>query len=192
MWISRKDREGREGKSLPYLIYIAHLPRVDRVTEVFIVPPAEEIMSKKKNVVSLAEIAEIDKKLEQADYLPLPEEVAPRDEKGRLLPGAQLAKMRRRTYDLDELKIAIRTVEKRRKKKLLEHFIDRAFKNDTVLIALLKKFVPDITIKDIRNTGNPFNVFITKFLTGNVDIPKEEKIAENVTEVIIDEITGED
>ena len=149
-------------------------------------------MSKKKNVVSLAEIAEIDKKLEQADYLPLPEEVAPRDEKGRLLPGAQLAKMRRRTYDLDELKIAIRTVEKRRKKKLLEHFIDRAFKNDTVLIALLKKFVPDITIKDIRNTGNPFNVFITKFLTGNVDIPKEEKIAENITEVIIDEITGEE
>ena len=147
-------------------------------------------MSKKKNVVSLAEIAEIDKKLEQADYLPLPEEVAPRDEKGRLLPGAQLAKMRRRTYDLDELKIAIRTVEKRRKKKLLEHFIDRAFKNDTVLIALLKKFVPDITIKDIRNTGNPFNVFITKFLTADANQMLEDNTRDVVTDVIIDEITG--
>lgn len=146
-------------------------------------------MSKKKNVVSLAEIAEIDKKLEQADYLPLPEEVAPRDEKGRLLPGAKLAKMKRRTYDLDELKTAIRTVEKRRKRRLLEHFIERAFKNDTVLIALLKKFVPDITIKDIRNTGNPFNVFITKFLTGNIEIPQEEP--KNVTNVIIENI-GED
>ena len=150
-----------------------------------------------KNVVTLAEIAEIDKKIDQvekieiekADYLPLPEDVAPRDEKGRLRPGAKLAKMKRRTYDLDELKTAIRTVEKRRKRRLLEHFIERAFKNDTVLIALLKKFVPDITIKDIRNTGNPFNVFITKFLTGNIEIPKEEP--KNVTNVIIENI-GED
>jgi len=101
----------------------------------------------------------------ETEYLPTPDEVAPRDKLGRLLPGSQLAKMRKRTYDLAELKQAINTVESRKRKKLLEHFIDRAFKSDQVLIALLKKFVPDITVKDIRNTGNPFNVFITKFLT---------------------------
>jgi hypothetical protein len=115
----------------------------------------------------------------ESEYLPTPDEVAPRDARGRLLPGAQLSKMKKRTYNLEELRQAINTVEKRKRKKLLEHFISRAYKSDKVLIALLKKFVPDITVRDIRNTGNPFNVFITKFLTTEA---KEEVIPTKYSE----------
>lgn len=41
------------------------------------------------------------------------------------------------------LLVAIRTVEKSKRKNLLNHFVRRAFKNDKVLIALVKKIVPD-------------------------------------------------
>lgn len=41
------------------------------------------------------------------------------------------------------LLLAIKTVEKASRKNLLNHFVRRAFKNDKVLIAIIKKIIPD-------------------------------------------------
>ena len=46
------------------------------------------------------------------------------------------------TY-LDQLHAAIKTVEKRKKKKLLIHFVERAYEDPVVLGHLLKKLIPD-------------------------------------------------
>lgn len=43
-----------------------------------------------------------------------------------------------------DLERAIRTVEKAKKKSLLEHFVERAYKSDRVLIAVLGKRIPDM------------------------------------------------
>lgn len=45
---------------------------------------------------------------------------------------------------LKELEKAIKKVEKTKNKNLLNHFVRRAFENDIVLVALLKKFIPDM------------------------------------------------
>lgn len=44
-----------------------------------------------------------------------------------------------------ELLKAIDTVQKKKKKKFLIHVIEQAYKDNKVLIALLKKIVPDLT-----------------------------------------------
>ena len=47
--------------------------------------------------------------------------------------------------ELEKLRAAVAKVEgKNGKKKLYEHFIDRCYENDSVLIAFLKKMVPDL------------------------------------------------
>jgi hypothetical protein len=47
------------------------------------------------------------------------------------------------SYTLAELKEVIKTVEKQKKKLLLAQFVERAYEEDKVLIALMKKVVPD-------------------------------------------------
>jgi hypothetical protein len=48
------------------------------------------------------------------------------------------------SYTVAELRRAIERVEKQEKKgKLLEHFVRRAWEDDRVLIALIKKLIPD-------------------------------------------------
>lgn len=44
----------------------------------------------------------------------------------------------------DELNVIIKTVERRKRKKLLTHFVNRAYEDDTVLVALAKKILPDL------------------------------------------------
>lgn len=44
---------------------------------------------------------------------------------------------------MDELKQAIKEVEKEKKKSLFKRVIERAYISDSVMIAVLKKFVPD-------------------------------------------------
>jgi len=46
--------------------------------------------------------------------------------------------------EIDLLRQAIKTVETRRKKKFFILAVERAYENDTVLIAILKKMVPDL------------------------------------------------
>ena len=46
--------------------------------------------------------------------------------------------------ELEKLREAAARVEKKTGKKLYDHFIERAYENDAVLIALCKKFIPDL------------------------------------------------
>jgi len=45
---------------------------------------------------------------------------------------------------LDQLLRAIVRVENKKNKKLLDHYIERAFKSDPVLCSLMKKLLPDL------------------------------------------------
>ena len=45
---------------------------------------------------------------------------------------------------LDNLLHAIMRVENKTNKKLLDHYITRAFKNDQVLISVMRKLIPDL------------------------------------------------
>lgn len=50
----------------------------------------------------------------------------------------------------EEFMKALRNVESDRKINLLEHFFKRALKSDTVLVAVMKKLVPDLKALDMR------------------------------------------
>jgi len=45
--------------------------------------------------------------------------------------------------EIEELRKAIKAVEIKKDIKLLEHFVERGYKSDQVLVALIKKLVPD-------------------------------------------------
>jgi len=61
-----------------------------------------------------------------------------------------------RVAKVDELVESIRRVEKRKGLKLLDHMVEEAFSNSTVLIALAKKLIPDLKQieGDINIKGN--------------------------------------
>lgn len=50
--------------------------------------------------------------------------------------------------EIEELRKAIKAVEQKKGKKLLQHFVERAFKQDSVLIAIIKKLIADKTQLD--------------------------------------------
>lgn len=52
---------------------------------------------------------------------------------------------RPRSSEIEELRRAIKSVERKKKKRLFAHFIERAFKSDAVLVATIKKLVADKT-----------------------------------------------
>jgi len=45
---------------------------------------------------------------------------------------------------IEALEKAIKKVERKKKKKLMEHFVEQAFDDNGVLVALLKKMLPDL------------------------------------------------
>lgn len=59
---------------------------------------------------------------------------------------------------ITQLEKAIKTVEKEKNKSLWKRLVERAFVNDKVLIALVKKFIPDKTHTEIEGLEIP--VFI--------------------------------
>ena len=68
-----------------------------------------------------------------------------RDSKGRFIKGHSgnpegINAGRRPYLDLDE---ALAKAQREHSKSFLEHFIERAYKNDQVAIALMKKLLPD-------------------------------------------------
>ena len=44
----------------------------------------------------------------------------------------------------EALENAIKKVQKKKRVRLLDHFVERALNNDAVLITLIKKFIPDM------------------------------------------------
>lgn len=56
-------------------------------------------------------------------------------------------------FSMEALVRATKNVEKRKKKKILEHFVEQAFKDNAVLIALMRKFAPDLkSIEGVMTT----------------------------------------
>lgn len=76
-----------------------------------------------------------------------------KDKQGRFTKGNSFG-ARKRKPEIDELRKAIKAVEKEKGKNILKHFVERGLKNDSVLVALIKKLVPDkvYTEGDLKGT----------------------------------------
>ena len=92
-----------------------------------------------------------------------------RNSKGQFTKGHSYGrnqKGRPKKPEIEELRKAIKAVEEEKDKKLLEHFVRRAYKNDAVLVALIKKLVPDKTQADIDLGGEvklePIQIIVSK------------------------------
>lgn len=77
-----------------------------------------------------------------------------RDENGRFIKG-YTGNKRGRTpgVSYNDFIVALKSVESKRKLKILEHFINRAFDDDKVLIAVMKKLLADKHYVDTEFSG---------------------------------------
>ncbi len=62
---------------------------------------------------------------------------------------------RPRVPEIEALREAIETVERRKKKKLFIHLVEQAFKDKTVLIALVRKIIPDRQVEEEERPVTP-------------------------------------
>ena len=67
---------------------------------------------------------------------------------GCFKPGNKYGHGRPRKPEIEELRKAIDAVQKTKRKKLLIHFVERAYESDAVLTALGKKILPDLAAVD--------------------------------------------
>jgi len=58
---------------------------------------------------------------------------------------------------IDSLEKAIKKVQKEKNEKFLNMVIKRAYESDQVLIAVLKKIIPDIKTTDLKISTDPDN-----------------------------------
>lgn len=67
-----------------------------------------------------------------------------------------------RTPAIEMLEAAIKAESAKRKKSLYQHMVERAFEDDTVLVALCRKFLPDLKSID-ANIGQlePFRLILS-------------------------------
>jgi len=80
-------------------------------------------------------------------------------------PGSGRPKGSKNKLSINELKEAIAKVENKKGKILLQHYVERAFENDRVLMNIIKKLLPDL--KSIEVLG--------EVLSGS--LPEEEVVA---------------
>lgn len=59
----------------------------------------------------------------------------------------------RNTFSIIDLEDAIRVVEKKKRRKLLRHYVEQAYEDNNVLNALMKKLVPDLQRSFIEGAG---------------------------------------
>ena len=72
-------------------------------------------------------------------------------------------KGRPKVPEIQELREAIKEVEKTKKRTLMQHFVDRAYKSDAVLAALQRKIVPDLSSVDSKSqVDGTLNIIINK------------------------------
>jgi len=91
-----------------------------------------------------------------------------RDSKGRLLPGQGSLNPGGRPLDMrnaqSKLHKALKAVEKRKGKSFLEHYINEAFNDKTMAIALLKKIVPDLKSVEVdQESKEVWSVILQSF-----------------------------
>ena len=71
-------------------------------------------------------------------------------------------------FSIENLHKAMRNVEKKKKIKIFQHFVEMALIDNKVLVALMKKVLPDMVFKDIKE---PF-----PFLDEEIEIPVKSDI----------------
>jgi len=92
------------------------------------------------------------------------------DERGKFIKGNTIGKLpREKIYSTKELVQAIREVEEEGDKfgnkiDILKHYVRQSLIDNRVMIDLIGKKIPKITINEITNTGLPFNLFVTQFV----------------------------
>ena len=110
----------------------------------------------------------------EEDIKPQSGTYAERDNKGKFLPGNQCGKLpREKIYSTEELVQAIKEVEEEDKVDVLKHYVRQSLIDNRVMIDLIGKKIPKITINEIKGTGLPFNLFVTQFIEKEKDISCE-------------------
>jgi hypothetical protein len=108
-----------------------------------------------------------------------------RDLAGKFTRGNKL-QVSRKPITKELLEHAIEKVEKKHDTRLIEHIIERAFESDKVLMKLVDKFVPNITVaeKDIK----PIQIAIKNYYASSEDLPPMKVIEkETVIEAEIEQ-----
>jgi hypothetical protein len=62
--------------------------------------------------------------------------------------------------EIEQLRRAIATVEKSKKKKLLVHFVEQAYEDNRTLDALVRKFMPDMKHVELEGGLNPLTLIV--------------------------------
>ena len=74
--------------------------------------------------------------------------------------------------EIEALRKAVKAVEKDKDKTLLRHFVEQAYEDKNVLVALMKKFLPDLKAVDnvlMDPEGNSLQIVVTM---KNIESPK--------------------
>ena len=127
-------------------------------------------MNKDKEDKAISEL--IEEEEENESNLSLDEDRALNfDKRGKFVKGNKMGKLpREKVYSTSELVQAIREVEEEGDEKgnkidVLKHYVRQSLKDNRVMIDLIGKKIPKITINQLENkSGIPFNLFVMKFL----------------------------
>ena len=71
-----------------------------------------------------------------------------RDKNGRFAKNHKISTGRNQYPELEELRVALAKAHTQKGLSILEHFVKRAYKNDRVLVAVMKKLMADKTYID--------------------------------------------
>ncbi|MDP2789899.1 MAG: DUF5681 domain-containing protein [bacterium] len=61
---------------------------------------------------------------------------------------------------IQEMRAALVAAQKGKKRTLLEHFFERAYKDNHVLIAAIKKLLPDLSNVELQAQAEKFRIII--------------------------------
>ena len=79
----------------------------------------------------------------------------------RFQKGNKYGKGRPKKPEIDELRKALLVAKEKHNLSLLEHFVERAYLDDSVLIAVMKKMLPDLKASDTNlNMGDTLQDFL--------------------------------
>lgn len=70
--------------------------------------------------------------------------------------------------EIDELRKALKEATTRNNQSLLASIVERAYRSDTLAVAILKKLMPDMTKQEIEAVGE-INIIITNYKDAGKD-----------------------
>jgi len=69
--------------------------------------------------------------------------------------------------EIEALRKAIKAAEKGKDKTLLQHFVETAYEDKTVLVALMRKLLPDLRSADVNLAAEDGSIVFRVLLDGN-------------------------